>query len=72
MTAPGMVRWDHILSVFEGTGNNMSASARILNMHRRTQRMPARGGPGSHWKLARREVFWLSDLNARKRGFSQR
>lgn len=49
MMSPDLVRWDHIVSVFEGTGKNMSASARILNMHRRTlQRMLARGGPGSH------------------------
>lgn len=43
---PDMARWEHILSVFEGTGRNMSESARLLNMHRRTlQRMLARGAP---------------------------
>lgn len=44
---PDLVRWEHILAVFEGTGRNMSETARLLNMHRRTlQRMLARGGPG--------------------------
>ncbi len=47
LKAPDLVRWEHILSVFEATGRNMSESARLLNMHRRTlQRMLARGGPG--------------------------
>ncbi len=44
---PDLVRWEHIVSIFEATGGNMSESARLLNMHRRTlQRMLARGGPG--------------------------
>ncbi|WFS04599.1 response regulator transcription factor [Rhizobium tumorigenes] len=47
MKPPDLVRWEHIVSIFEATGGNMSESARLLNMHRRTlQRMLARGGPG--------------------------
>lgn len=43
---PDAVRWEHIVSVFEGTGKNVSKSARMLNMHRRTlQRMLTRGRP---------------------------
>ena len=40
---PNMVRSEHILRVFTKTGNNVSESARLLNMHRRTlQRILAR------------------------------
>jgi two-component system response regulator RegA len=40
---PHMVRSEHILGVFRKTGNNVSESARLLNMHRRTlQRILAR------------------------------
>lgn len=40
---PNMVRSEHILGVFGKTGNNVSESARLLNMHRRTlQRILAR------------------------------
>lgn len=45
---PDLVRWEHIVSVFEGTGKNVSKSARLLNMHRRTlQRMLTRRAPES-------------------------
>jgi two-component system response regulator RegA len=38
-----LVRLEHIETVFAETGNNVSATARILNMHRRTlQRLLAR------------------------------
>jgi two-component system response regulator RegA len=38
-----LVRLEHITTVFAETGNNVSATARILNMHRRTlQRLLAR------------------------------
>jgi two-component system response regulator RegA len=41
-----LVRWEHVTSVFAETGNNVSATARLLNMHRRTlQRMLSRGRP---------------------------
>ena len=40
---PNMVRSEHILRVFTKKGNNVSESARLLNMHRRTlQRILAR------------------------------
>jgi two-component system, response regulator RegA len=40
------VRWEHINNVFRETGENISATARLLNMHRRTlQRMLSRGPP---------------------------
>jgi two-component system response regulator RegA len=45
---PDVVRWEHIVSIFEGTGKNVSKSARLLNMHRRTlQRMLTRRAPES-------------------------
>lgn len=44
--SPDLVQWEHILSVYEGTGGNVSESARLLNMHRRTlQRMLKRHHP---------------------------
>ncbi len=43
-----LVRWEHINTVFDQTGRNISATARLLQMHRRTlQRLLARGPPGS-------------------------
>lgn len=33
---PERVRWEHIQRVFEETGNNVSETARLLKMHRRT------------------------------------
>jgi two-component system response regulator RegA len=45
---PNMVRSEHILRVFTKTGNNVSESARLLNMHRRTlQRILARARASS-------------------------
>lgn len=53
---PDLVRWEHIVSVFEGTGKNVSKSARLLNMHRRTlQRMLTRRAPESQ-RLPQKEV----------------
>ncbi len=44
--APQLVQWDHVLAIYEESGRNVSATARRLNMHRRTlQRMLARGMP---------------------------
>ena len=44
--SPHLVRWDHVFTIYEDTGRNISATARRLNMHRRTlQRMLARGEP---------------------------
>ncbi len=38
------VRWEHINRVFAETGNNISMTARLLGLHRRTlQRLLARG-----------------------------
>nr|WP_210295503.1 helix-turn-helix domain-containing protein [Rhizobium sp. BK379] len=38
------VRWEHINRVFAETGNNISMTARLLRLHRRTlQRLLARG-----------------------------
>jgi two-component system response regulator RegA len=46
LTSPQLMRWEHINSVFEATGKNVSMTARQLNMHRRTlQRLLARGRP---------------------------
>ncbi|MFP3546831.1 response regulator [Rhizobium sp. SIMBA_035] len=46
LTSPQLMRWEHISSVFEATGKNVSMTARKLNMHRRTlQRLLARGRP---------------------------
>ena len=40
------VRWEHINSVFAETGNNISMTARLLRLHRRTlQRLLSRGPP---------------------------
>lgn len=33
---PERVRWEHIQRVFDETGNNVSETARLLKMHRRT------------------------------------
>jgi two-component system response regulator RegA len=47
-SSPELMRWQHVVSVYEATGKNMSKTARQLNMHRRTlQRLLARGGPKS-------------------------
>ena len=35
-TEPNQVRWDYIQSVFNKNGGNVSRTARLLNMHRRT------------------------------------
>lgn len=46
VTPPNVVRWNHIVTVFEENGRNISDTARRLNMHRRTlQRVLARGKP---------------------------
>lgn len=43
---PDLVQWEHIVSVYQATGKNVSESARLLNMHRRTlQRMLTRSRP---------------------------
>lgn len=40
------VRWEHINRVFAETGNNISMTARLLRLHRRTlQRLLSRGPP---------------------------
>ena len=40
------VRWEHIQSVYQGCGTNVSETARLLRMHRRTlQRVLARPAP---------------------------
>jgi two-component system response regulator RegA len=45
-SSPDMMRWHHIVSVYESTGKNVSKTARQLNMHRRTlQRLLIRGKP---------------------------
>lgn len=31
-----LIRWEHVTSVFAEIGNNVSVTARLLNMHRRT------------------------------------
>jgi two-component system, response regulator RegA len=44
--SPDRVRWEHIQRVFELCGNNVSETARRLNMHRRTlQRILAKRAP---------------------------
>jgi len=46
LRTPQLVRWDHVLTIYEESGRNISATARRLSMHRRTlQRMLARGRP---------------------------
>lgn len=35
-TEPDKMRWDYIQSVYRKTGGNVSQTARLLNMHRRT------------------------------------
>ena len=35
-TEPNQVRWEYIKSVFDKNGGNVSQTARLLNMHRRT------------------------------------
>lgn len=43
---PDLLQWEYILSVYEATGENVSKSARLLKMQRRTlQRMLARHQP---------------------------
>jgi two-component system response regulator RegA len=45
-SSPDMMRWHHIVSVYESTGKNVSKTARQLKMHRRTlQRLLLRGKP---------------------------
>lgn len=44
--SPELMRYRHIVSVYEATGKNISKTARQLNMHRRTlQRLLGRGQP---------------------------
>lgn len=46
ITSADYVRWEHITSVYAETGNNVSATARLLRMHRRSlQRLLSRGPP---------------------------